>query len=219
MPRKATCPITKSIPVIGLVGGIGSGKSSVARMFCDLGAGLLDGDAAGHETLREPEVVAAIQNRWGKSVLDEKGQVSRAAVAKIVFSSPPDLKFLENLTHPRIAKRLAERAAALEAEGAKALVLDAAVMRKAGWHKMCDWLLFVDAPRAIRLERVLSRGWTEAEFAAREEAQGDLEEPKRLADGIIGNPASWGDTARQVERYWRLLVGPPSSASPSVVST
>ncbi|MBI1899583.1 MAG: dephospho-CoA kinase [Planctomycetia bacterium] len=218
MPRKAPCPITKSIPVIGLVGGIGSGKSSLAKMFCKLGAGLLDGDAAGHETLREPEVIAAVQNRWGKGVLDEKGQVSRPAVAKIVFSSPPDLEFLEKLTHPRIAKRLAVRAAALESAGGKALVLDAAVMRKAGWHKMCDWILFVDAPSEIRLGRALSRGWTESEFAAREAAQGDLQEAKGLADGIIDNRASWDDTARQVERFWRLLVGPPSSASPPVVS-
>src|SRR5438477_12900597 len=94
--------------ILGLVGGIASGKSLVAECLRDLGAVVLDADRAGHAVLREPDVVAALVNRWGNSILDPAGQISRRAVAKIVFAAgnEAERKFLEQVTHPRIENLL-----------------------------------------------------------------------------------------------------------------
>src|SRR5262245_29869148 len=89
------CPL-----VIGLVGGIGAGKSAVAAEFARRGARVIAGDVLGHEALRQPEVRAAIIRRWGPGVLDEHGQVDRKKVAAIVFADPDQRKALEEMTHP-----------------------------------------------------------------------------------------------------------------------
>jgi dephospho-CoA kinase len=201
-----------TIPVIGLLGGIASGKSLVARAFEELGAAVLDADAAGHEVLRQDEVKRAVRSRWGKSVFGPEGEIDRAALAKIVFDPSPTgrdaLQYLEQLTHPRIGQRLKQEAEALAAAGKhKALVLDAPVMLEAGWHTLCSQIVFVDAPREVRLSRALARGWTEADFTAREAAQESLDVKRRHADVIIDNSGSAEFTQAQVRRLWHSLVG------------
>src|SRR4029079_10630951 len=100
--------------ILGLVGGIASGKSLVANILRDFGAVVLDADRVGHEVLREADTIAAVKARWGDGVLDAPGQISRRAVAKIVFAAgnEAERKFLEELTHPRIEARLREQLAA-----------------------------------------------------------------------------------------------------------
>src|SRR3954469_7752932 len=90
--------------ILGLVGGIASGKSVVANVLRDMGAVVLDADKAGHFVLREPAVISGLTKRWGPGILDSAGQVNRKSVAKIVFGQGNDAerKFLEQLTHPRI---------------------------------------------------------------------------------------------------------------------
>ncbi|MBC8869548.1 MAG: dephospho-CoA kinase [Planctomycetes bacterium] len=196
--------------LIGVAGGIASGKSLVSEQLIRLGAEVLDADRAGHDVLRDPEVTEAIRRRWGDDVFDAAGEIDRSEVAKIVFAPPPagpeELTYLEQLTHPRIGQRLRERMAAL-ARGRQSLVavLDAPVMFKAGWDKMCDKVLFVDATRELRLARAKSRGWSEAEFDAREAAQESLDVKRSRADVIIDNSSSPEHTYAQVERFWRSL--------------
>src|SRR5687767_1363354 len=175
------------IPIIGLLGGIASGKSLVADCLEELGAGVLDADRMGHEVLRLAEVREAVRQRWGEQVFRPAGEVDRKALAKIVFDPSPNgresLQYLERLTHPKIGQLLEQEAEALAATGRhKALVLDAPVMLEAGWHTLCDHLLFIDAPREARLARALARGWTEADFSAREDAQESLDVKRRHAD-------------------------------------
>ena len=159
-PRAPASP-----PVIGILGGVASGKSLIARQLEDLGAVVLDADRAGHEVLHEPAVKAALRTRWGDAVFGTDGAVNRAAVGRIVFASPPagpeELKFLERLTHPRITQRLREQMAAATAGGAKAIVLDAAVMLKAGWNRLCDAVWFVDVP--IKVDVAVGDNWAEVE--------------------------------------------------------
>ena len=158
--------------VIGLVGGVASGKSLVARQLVELGAGWLDADRAGHEVLELKEVKQAIRDRWGDEVVDADGSLSRVAIGRRVFGNAPsaagERRFLEQLTHPRIGEFLGRQAAALEAAGKKALVLDAPLLVEAGWSEFCDKTIFVEAPREVRLQRARGRGWSESEFAARE---------------------------------------------------
>jgi dephospho-CoA kinase len=196
--------------VIGIVGGVASGKSLVADCLRQLGATVLDADAAGHQVLRQAEVIAQLRQRWGGRILDDQGQVCRAAVAGIVFGPQPsaaqELASLERITHPRIGALLRQQIDHLRAAGTEpAMVLDAPVMIKAGWVRLCDRVLFVQAPRELRLQRARQRGWSEADFDAREAAQESLEVKRNHADWVIDNSGSPVETMEQVRRFWQSL--------------
>lgn len=195
---------------VGLLGGIASGKSLVADALRRRGAVVLDGDKAGHDVLRDPEVVERLRERWGTQVLDDSGQIDRAALAALVFGDSPEvrenLNYLEQLTHPRIGERLRRQAAEAAQSGAPLLVLDAPLMLKGGWADLCDAILFVDAPRELRLARALSRGWTAAQFSAREAAQETLDEKRAHASQVIDNSGSREHVEAQIELIWPKLV-------------
>jgi dephospho-CoA kinase len=197
--------------IVGILGGIASGKSLAAAQLVKLGAGLLDADAAGHEVLKRDDVRQAIRVRWGDAVFDAAGHVVRPALARLVFADSPkgraDLEHLEQITHPLIGELLQARAAEMAVAGVPLIVLDAPVMLKAGWDKLCDKILFIDAPRDQRLARALSRGWTEAEFAAREARQEPVDEKRRRADFVVDNSHSPEGMNSQISRLWPQLVG------------
>jgi dephospho-CoA kinase len=196
--------------ILGLLGGVASGKSTVAEMFRKLGAAVLDADRAGHEVLRMPAVRAAIGGRWGKDVIGPDGEVDRSALARIVFAKPPDgprqLAELEKITHPEIRKRLLAEADEMAKQGAPVIILDAPVMLKAGWNKLCDALAFVECPADQRLDRAAARGWTVEEFRRREASQETVEEKKALADFVLDNSQDVSYIQAQVERCWQLLL-------------
>jgi dephospho-CoA kinase len=196
--------------LIGILGGVASGKSEVSRRLRSLGAAVLDADRVGHAVLREAEVRQAVQRRWGEAVLDAAGEIDRRKVAEIVFAaaaaeSRAELTFLEQLTHPLIGQRLQEQLAELHREGVRAAVLDAPVMLKAGWDRLCQRIVFVDTPRDVRLARARQRGWTEADFAAREAAQELLETKRSRADVTLDNSLTRQHLYAQVDRFWRSL--------------
>jgi len=195
--------------IIGILGGVASGKSLLARQLADLGAGVLDADRAGHEVLRLPQVEAAARERWGQTVFDAEGHVDRARLAKIVFADPPEgpreREYLERLTHPEIGRLLKQQAEALAASGTLVAVLDAPLLLEAGWDKLCRTLIFVDAPRPVRLARAKTRGWTEEDFAAREGVQESLDFKRGRADVEVDNSGSPERTQARIERFWRSL--------------
>jgi dephospho-CoA kinase len=196
---------------IGLVGGVASGKSAVAKILVELGAGLLDADRAGHDVLaHDPAVRSALVNRWGSSILAANDSIDRAAVAGRVFGqddvAATDRHFLESLLHPRIAEVLAEKKAEFAAAGRSAVVLDAPLLLEADWQPLCDVVVFVDTDRDIRLARVGSRGWTPDEFARREAAQWPVKRKHAAADVVLANSGDV-DTLRQgVRDIWRKYV-------------
>lgn len=200
-----------SMQIIGLLGGVASGKSFVAEKFRRLGAEVLDADRIGHEVLLLPEVRDAIRKHFGDKVFGADGEVNRKALGQIVFGPPPDgpreLTILEQLTHPEIRRRLRQQAEEMAADGVPSAILDAPVMLKSGWDKICDVVVFVDAADKLRQERAVSRGWTPAEFAAREAAQESLDVKRRRADFVIDNSGASEYTEQQIERLWRSLVG------------
>jgi dephospho-CoA kinase len=196
---------------LGLVGGIASGKSVVADCFRDLGALVLDADQAGHEVLREPDIVAALRQRWGDRVVDPAGQISRRAVAQIVFASgnEAEKRFLEELTHPRIQMRLQQEMAKALAQTPppRVAVLDAALLFEAGWDKLCDKIVYIDAPRDARLERAVRRGWSAEQLAAREAAQMPLEEKASRSHILIRNVKTLEYVRDVVRLTWNDLIG------------
>ena len=197
--------------IIGILGGVASGKSFVADCFRELGAATLDGDRIAHEILRLPEIEQAARKRWGETIFDEQGRIDRRQLAKKVFAEGEDasreLVFLESLTHDRIGQRLAAEADVLRESGDyQVVVIDAAVLLKAGWDHLCDYVVFVDVPEVVRQERAISRGWKQSEIARRERAQMPLDAKRERADTIIDNSESRESTRRQVREAWNSVV-------------
>ncbi len=195
---------------IGLVGGIASGKSAVSAALAGRGAVVFDADKIGHHVLQEPAVRNELVTRWGRDILDANHRVSRDAVAERVFAQTPeganDLDFLEQTLHPRIRQRILAEISQLPNEAAPAVVIDAPLLLEAGWGEVCRAVVFVDAPRDVRLARAASRGWTADELSRREAAQMPIEEKRRRATHIIQNAGSLADLEAEVERVWSEVV-------------
>ena len=199
--------------VIGVVGGIASGKSFVAQEFAVCGAAVLDADRIGHEVLTRSEVKQQIREQWGDRVFDARGEVDRARLAAVVFEPGPEsevqLRRLETITHPSISAELQRRLDELRAAEQPAVVLDAAVMFKSGWHRLCDKIVFVEVPDSMRMERAAARGWTVEQLRQREARQTALEEKRRWADALIDNSGSEQATRLQVAQLWQRWCGVP----------
>lgn len=193
--------------VVGLIGGIGSGKSRVAGLFAQRGARVVSGDEAGHEALCQPDIREQVVKRWGTKVLDEHGRINRRQLGAIVFGDPVERRALETLVFPWIKERLRQQIATASADPHVTLiVLDAAVLLEAGWDDVCDRILFVEAPREQRLARLAEqRGWSPEEVAARERAQWPLTAKAGRADSIIDNSGSLTEVSRQVEQWLQSM--------------
>jgi dephospho-CoA kinase len=184
--------------VVGLTGSIGGGKSTAAGILQSLGCLVIDSDTEAKAALDRPEVKASLVAWWGAGIVDAGGKVDRKAVATIVFAKPEERDRLERLVHPLVRKSregMIERAAA---EGASMVVVDVPLLYEAGVDAECDAVMFVDAPREVRLARVAGRGWDEAELARREAAQWAVENKKRRADERIENGGSVEELRRAV---------------------
>lgn len=175
--------------VVGILGGIGSGKSTVARLFERHGAVIVDADHIAREVSERPEVVARIAERFGSEVLAEDGGIDRNVLARRVFGEGNEeaLGLLEGIVHPVVAIRVRERLEEARKQGVPVVILDVPLLLEKGYRESCDRLLFVRSDRATRLERVATRGWSEEELDRREAAQTPLSEKMKAADLVLDN--------------------------------
>lgn len=192
----------RSKPIIGVTGGIASGKSLVSRTFRELGAYVIDADALVHQQYELPEVAETVRGWWGDRVIGEDGKVDRAEIASIVFQSPEELQRLEDYLYPRLRaarEKLVEKVAG--DASVRAIVLDTPKLFEAGVEKECDATVFVDADRKTRLARVAeSRGWSPEELDRREKRQMPLDRKKALADYTVVNHSGTDDLREQVQQ-------------------
>jgi dephospho-CoA kinase len=194
-------------PIIGLAGGIGSGKSTVARMLADLGCVVADSDTMAKDALRQPDVRSTLIAWWGDGILDETGELDRSRVASIVFSNQPERQRLESLIHPRVEARRRELFASAPAD-APALVIDAPLIYEAGVDRECDAVIFVEADPAVRLARVqTSRSWDERELRRREESQLPLDVKRSRAEYTVVNNGDLADLADRVREALKAIAG------------
>jgi dephospho-CoA kinase len=191
--------------VIGLTGGVGSGKSAAAAEFSRLGARVISADELGHEALRQPAIKGEVIRRWGPELLDSRGEIERKKLAAIVFRDDGARRALEDLAHPWIADRAEEEIARARKEGVWLVVIDAALLLEAGWHRICDKVVYVDAPRDVRLARVTEkRGWASGDWEGREAAQLPLTQKHARADHVLDNSSSLESLRRSVEELMHL---------------
>ncbi len=209
------------IPVIGLIGGIGAGKSLVAATLARRGARVIDTDSVGHALLTQKPVRDLVIQRFGEEIVDrtdpksDEPTINRKTLAGIVFHEPTSLRALEAILHPRM-RRTCERAILRTARrlDAPMVVLDAAVLLEAGWDDLCDSILFVDTPFEIRVQRLSeSRGWDVEQLEARERAQWPLSRKKDRADFVLSNSSTPEKLDEEVEMLWSRLLRPDANLS------
>lgn len=188
--------MTRRSRVVGLLGGVGSGKSSVAALFKEFGALTVDADRIAHGVLEDPAVRRTLVAWWGPAIL-RRGRVDRAEVARRAFGSAEATAKLNALTHPRIRRELKREIARARRLGG-VVIVEAALLLETGSDAGCDVLVFVDAPAAVRRRRAASRGWTAAEWRRREDAQWPLPRKRARADYVIDNGGSRAAARKQV---------------------
>jgi dephospho-CoA kinase len=207
-------------PIIGIAGGIGSGKSFIAKLFGDAGALVISSDDQVSDAYRDPEVRRTLRSWWGEDVIRADGEINRRLIGGKIFADPVERKRLEELLHPRVnaarERAMAAAAAADNPGGAVAFVWDTPLLFETDLHRQCDAVVFVNAPLETRLARVAAtRNWDAAELARRENSQWGLDRKRNFADYVISNTAGAEVARGQVQDVLsRILAKTKRQSSP-----
>ena len=210
--------------VIGVTGGVGTGKSTVAKMFRELGAVVLDADAIAHQ-LMEPKRLCwrRVVKGFGEEVLNEDQSINRRRLAEIVFRDAQRRRDLEAVIHPQVLRQIKQRLHRLgRLRRIRAVVLDVPLLVEVDAQGMADALVVVTAPREVQLARLAHRYGDAEEVDARIAAQMEVSAKAALADFVVDNAGTLDATRTQVKRIWEQLVPshkPRSKSSPRRSST
>lgn len=191
--------------ILGLTGGIASGKTTVAQILVDLGAQLVEADDVGRQVV-EPGTIGLerVVEAFGPEVLTPSGSLNRKLVGRLVFQDSAKLQLLNSILHPLMEEEMRRRLVLLEPQGP--VVLSAAILFEAGWDKLVDKVLLVWLDPETQLSRLMERdNLTREEAEARIQAQMPLESKIALADYIIDNSKPLFEVRRQVEKIWREI--------------
>ncbi|MBI2853377.1 MAG: dephospho-CoA kinase [Chloroflexi bacterium] len=193
--------------VIGLTGGIGSGKSTVASILAGMGATVIDADKVGHEVYCPggpawQDVVTA----FGKGILNDTNEIDRQKLAKIVFGNPEALAKLNAILHPRMYRMVEERIKKARQRGDKVVVLEAALLIEAGWRLLVDevWVMVAPVEKVVRRLKD-KKGVAEEDARARIRVQLAAEELQKHADVVIKNNGSLEELKEKVGHQWQVL--------------
>ena len=204
-------------PIIGIVGGIGAGKSLLAHELHNLGCVVIDSDRLAHQAIDEPAIRSELTKRYGPEIISAAGKIDRQKLGALVFRNSEDIKRLNALVHPRVEQLRQEIMASVRNNSeVRAVVLDSPLLLESGLYRQCDAIIFLDAPLGIRRKRVMeSRGWDVAELSRRENFQAPLDKKREIADHILSNdgePALLSNQVREVlttvlARFGRIYKG------------
>jgi len=199
-PRKKT--------IIGILGGIGSGKSTVAAEFAKLGCKVIDADKIAHELLDKPAVKEKMIVSFGQTILDSAGEIDRKKLADIVFADADELSLLNSIVHPLVLARAEQLVEQYNRQPeVAAIVLDIPLLVEAGWAKRCDRLIFVDCKQPLRVNRAKKLGvFDENQLKIRENFQISLDNKVNISDNIIDNNSGFSALARQVADIFSCIM-------------
>ncbi|MCK5306644.1 MAG: dephospho-CoA kinase [Candidatus Omnitrophica bacterium] len=194
--------------VIGVTGSYKSGKSTVSRMFWELGARIIDADKMGHEALLpQKETYERVVTVFGRGILDKSGRIDRKKLAAIVFSNAGRLNKLNKIIHPEVIGRIKNEIAEAKIEVPQpVIIVEAPLLYEAGITRMMSKIIVVDLSYERQIKRAFESGiGSQGEIKERISSQMPLDEKKRLADFIINNNGSMEETKRQVETIWKKI--------------
>ncbi|MHC4708670.1 MAG: dephospho-CoA kinase [Planctomycetota bacterium] len=176
-------------PIVGILGGVGSGKSTVAAEFGGLGCSVIDADKIAHELLEQSDVEREVVSTFGERILDSEGRIDRKKLGDVVFSDGGKLSALNKIIHPLVlaqAERLIEQYN--QENQVKAIVLDMPLLMEVGWDQRCDKLVFVDCRREIRVDRAKKIGiMSKNQLRIRENFQISVDRKESIADNTVDN--------------------------------
>ncbi|MHC4060628.1 MAG: dephospho-CoA kinase [Planctomycetota bacterium] len=195
-------------PIIGILGGIASGKSTVAAEFAKLGCKVIDADKIAKELLDEPHIKEKIVSVFGSSIVAPAGGINREKLAAIVFADADRLATLNSIVHPVVLARAQQLIEQYERqERVRAIVLDMALLVEVGWAERCDRLVFVDCKPQLRAVRAKKTGiFDENQLRMRENFQISLDRKAGLADNTVDNNSGLSELARQVAEIFSYIV-------------
>lgn len=189
---------------MGLTGGIGSGKSTAAKLLADRGAVVIDADAIAREVVEKGTPgFAAVIERFGDAVVGSDGALDRPALAAIVFTDDAQLADLNAIVHPLVGQRVAELEAA--APPSAVLVYDVPLLVESAMADGFDFVVVVEAPVEMRLQRLAGRGMAEQDAHDRMAAQAGDDDRRAVADDVIVNDGTLDDLTNAVDRVWARL--------------
>jgi len=193
--------------VIGLTGGIGSGKSTVARFLAEMGAVIIDADKVGHEALQPgSEVQQQVVTAFGGKIVAADGNIDRARLGGIVFDNPEALAKLNRIMHPPMYNMVEAQLEEYRRQGVGVVVIDAPILLEAGWDSLVDEIWVTVAAESSILQRVKDRKTLpEAEILARISSQLPTEERTRHASKVIDTDCSLEELKAKVEELWERL--------------
>jgi len=196
-------------PIVGIIGGIASGKSTVAAEFGKLGCEVISADAIAHELLNEAPVRDQVCRLFGQGILQPSGQIDRKRLARLVFADEGKLAALNKVIHPRVIQRTEELIARCSSRAdIKAIVLDMPLLVEVGWANRCDRLIFVKCDRERRAERIRQAGrMDKQEVDIRENFQISVDKKAELADNTIDNNSDFLTLVRQIQDIFSDIAG------------
>ena len=199
----------KKKPIIGILGGVGSGKSTVAAEFAKLGCEVIDADKIAHELLERKVVREKIVASFGEAILDSAGKINHRKLADIVFADADKLSLLNKIIHPLVLERAEELIKRVKHQNqVKAIVLDMPLLVEVGWAKRCDKLIFVECEQQLRAERTKKMGiFSKNQLKIRENFQISLDNKESIADNIIDNNSGFSALAGQVTDIFSCIMG------------
>lgn len=194
--------------IIGITGGVSSGKSTIARMLSSLGAECIDADEMCHKLLFTKNIKDMVVEKFGIKILDSYGKIDRLRLAEIVFQDKTYLNTLCEILHPVVISQIKSKINKIEKTvRKKAIVIDAALLEESELSLICDFIVFVNTIKENRLNRCkISKNWTEGELEKREQFQMCLEDKKKKADYIIDNNSNVDNTFGQVNKFWQYYI-------------
>lgn len=189
--------------VIGLTGGIATGKTLVSKTLRDLGATIINADLVGHEAyLPHTETWQAVVDAFGTDILDPEGQIVRPKLGAVVFSDPAKLELLNSIVHPRIYAMIGDRIGAMKTDGVEAVVVEAALLIEAGWTPLVDEIWVTTSPMEQVYSRLTGRGLSPEQARVRIESQMPQEERVTHADVVLVNDAGEVELQSAVREQW-----------------